>query len=170
MTVLTEGRLSFEFPADCIASKYDDWAFYRNRFQRVAGSKAVDFLCIDANVAWLIEVKDYRHGPRTKPSELHDEMAAKVRDTLAGLAAAQADDASPDSETARKALAKRRWRVVLHLQQSQHKSRLRPKAIDPASLRMKLCRAVRAVDPHPMVVDDDGSRVPWVVVPNRRQA
>lgn len=170
MTVLTESRLSFEFPADCIASKYDAWAFYRNRFQRVAGAKAVDFLCINAEAAWLVEVKDYRHGPRTKPSELHDEVAAKVRDTLAGLAAAQADDASLDSKTARKALAKRRWRVVLHLQQSRHRSRLRPKAIDTASLQMRLRKAVRAVDPHPMVVDDDGPQVPWVVVPNGRQA
>ena len=170
MTVLTEGRLCFEFPADCLASKYDEWAFYRNQFQRVAGSKAVDFLCIDAEAAWLIEVKDYRHEPRTKPSKLHDEVAAKVRDTLAGLAAAHANDVSPDGETVRKALSKRRWRVVLHLQQSRHKSRLRPKVIDPASLRMKLRKAMRAVDPHPMVVDDDGPRVPWVVVPNRRQA
>ena len=130
----------------------------------------MDFLCIDAEATWLIEVKDYRHESRTKPSKLHDEVAAKVRDTLAGLAAVQADDASPDGTTARKALAKRRWRVVLHLQQSTHRSRLRPKAIDPASLRMKLRKAVRAVDPHPMVVDDDGPRVPWVVIPNARQA
>ena len=59
MTVLTEGRLSFEFPADCIASKYDDGAFYRNRFQRVAGAKAVDFLCMvvdddGSRVPWAV--------------------------------------------------------------------------------------------------------------------
>ena len=37
----------------------------------------------------LIEVKDYRFHPRTKPIPLCDEVALKVRDTLAGLAAAR---------------------------------------------------------------------------------
>ena len=44
MTVIKEGRLEFTFPQGCTASKYDDWAFYRNQFGKVAESKAVDFL------------------------------------------------------------------------------------------------------------------------------
>ena len=88
MTTLCEGDVEFEFHEGSEASHYDNWAFYRNQFRRLAGgSKAVNLLCIKDGYSWLVEVKDYRHHPRTKPSELHEEVATKVRDTLAGLAA-----------------------------------------------------------------------------------
>ena len=95
MTCLTEGNLEFRFQSD--AAHYDEWAFYRNQFQRVAGgSKAIDFICLAGRGTWLIEVKDYRVHPRTKPSCLCDEVAIKVRDTLAGIAAARCNANVPD--------------------------------------------------------------------------
>lgn len=30
--VITEDRLTFTFPAEAMASKYDDWAHYRRQF------------------------------------------------------------------------------------------------------------------------------------------
>ena len=85
MTTITEGALTFSFPAGCQASKYDDWSFYSNQFQPVAnGCKAIDILCVEGNVSWLIEVKDYRWHPRTKAIDIAGELATKVRDTLAG--------------------------------------------------------------------------------------
>ena len=164
MTTLIEGNLAFEFPENCAVSRYDGWAFYRNQFNRVGGgSKAVDFVCICGSCAWLIEVKDYRLHPRTKPSELHEEVAIKARDTLAGLAAAQANaNKEAEREIARNALSKR-WRVALHLEQPRVPSRLRPKIIDAATLRMKLRQAVRSIDAHPKIVDivDTAAAVPW---------
>ena len=98
MTEIEEGDLTFSFPDHCEAGKYDDWAFYRNQFQAVAGgSKAVDILCLCLadrladRVAWLVEIKDYRRHRRTKSIDLWDEVATKVRDTLSGLAAASAN-------------------------------------------------------------------------------
>ena len=96
MTNITEGDLTFSFPDYCQASKYDDWPFYRNQFQAVAGaSKAVDILCVECNTsrrerrmastAWLIEIKDYRQHTRKKCIDIADDLARKVRDTLAGL-------------------------------------------------------------------------------------
>lgn len=162
MTTLVEGDLAFEFPSDCKASHYDKWAFYRKQFQQVAGgSKAVDFLCIDRSCTWLIEVKDYSLHPRTKPSELHEEVAIKVRDTLAGLAAAQANaNEESEREIARTSLS-RPWRVVLHLEQPREQSKLRPKSIDPANLSMKLRQAVGPIDSRPKVVDTTHGTVPW---------
>ncbi len=82
--VLEEGSLRFTF--EIPARKYDDWAFYRNRINVLAGgAKAVDFLALGNDELWLVEVKDYRVHPRTKPSALPQEIAEKVRDTLAGL-------------------------------------------------------------------------------------
>ena len=89
MTNIMEGDLTFSFSAGCQTSKYDDWSFYRKQFQAVAGqSRAVDILCVEGDASWLIEIKDYRQHNRTKPSDIADELAIKVRDTLAGLAAA----------------------------------------------------------------------------------
>ena len=65
---------------------------------------------------WAIEVKDYRQHPCVKTLDLIDEVACKVRDSLAALVAARvnANDAE-EQELSRVALE--RIRVVLHLEQ-----------------------------------------------------
>ena len=40
MTILYEGQLQFNFPYPLHPSKYEDWAFYRNRFH--PRSKRID--------------------------------------------------------------------------------------------------------------------------------
>ncbi len=172
MTNITEGDLTFSFPDRCQASKYDDWSFYCKQFQAVAGgSKAVDILCVKGNTSWLIEIKDYRQHNRTKPSDIADELAIKVRHTLAGLAAAAKMTNNADHrKLARKALATDRWRVVLHLEQPatpSRPSRLRPRPIDPATIwqKLKSKKKLKAIDVHPVIcnrnrIPDD---IPWTV-------
>ena len=168
MTTIVEGSLTFRFPDNCLASKYDDWTFYQKPFQSVANSQAVDIVCVEKGVCWLVEIKDYRKHPRTKTIDIDQELAVKVRDTLAGLAAAakNANDGS-QRELAKKALAgNRRWRVVLHLEQPSTPSRLRPKPIDPASLLKKLRgKNLKAVDAHPVICDRNTPArcAPWTV-------
>lgn len=156
MTVsLTEGRLTFEFPADDIATQYDDWSFYRNQFNGCfGGTKAVDFVYVDTTALWLIEVKDYREHARTKIQDLGEEVAHKVRDTMAGLLAARANANDADEkQIARKAIAKRRIRVVLHLEQPPKRSRLFPWVVNPGDLQLKLQQLLKPVDAHPRVVN-----------------
>ncbi|GAB2743960.1 hypothetical protein GCM10027019_24270 [Melaminivora jejuensis] len=153
---IREDRLTFTFAATAQASKYDDWAHYRNQFNNACGSanKAVDMVCVAADTAWLIEVKDYRIHARTKPSDLAKEVALKVRDTLAGLVSARLH--ANDAEEKRMAdawLRKRRLRVALHLETPRSLSRLHPKPIDRAHVLHKLKQLLGAVDPHPCVVD-----------------
>ena len=174
MKEIREGALTFSFPDDCKAGKYDDWAFYRNQFQSVAGgSKAVDILCLADGVAWLVEIKDYRnHSPQINPpiklTDLCDEVATKVRDTLSGLAAASANANDADERTlARRALSMRRWRVALHLEPPNVTSGLwRQQVINPANIKLKLRKGLlKAIDAHPAV----GNRqrpppgIPWTV-------
>ena len=150
MTNITEGDLTFSFKDGCQANKYDDWSFYRKQFQAVAGeSKAVDILCVKGNTSWLIEIKDYRQHIRKKWINIADELARKVRDTLAGLAAAaKVANEADQRELARKALATGRWRVVLHLEQPATPSRLRPRPIDPATVMQKLrTKKLKAICP-----------------------
>ena len=167
MTEIEEGGLRFSFPDHCEAGKYDDWAFYRKQFQSVAdGLKAVDIVCVAEDAAWLIEVKDYRRHERTKPSGLDVELAGKVRDTLAGLAAASANaDCQEERTLARRALAKHRWRVALHLEQPLVSSPLRRSPFNVASVLAARGRKLKAVDPHPLVLDREIHRsdIPWTV-------
>ncbi len=154
MSVLLEGRLRFSFGESCLAEKYDDWSFFCNQFQNTCGgAKAVDIICLSRNTSWLIEIKDYRQHKRTKPQDIGDEVALKVRDTLAGLVAAKmnAND-SNEKNFAKKALQSKFIRVVLHLEQPEKHSRLFPRAIDPAAVKQSLKRQLRAIDAHPSIV------------------
>lgn len=126
--------LNFDFPDNWQISKYDDWSFYRNQFIRIRdGIKSLDLLAIDQDkTTWLIEVKDYRVHPRTKPSDLGIEVAHKVFDTLAAIIPAKIHATDPDEkQLARAVSASRKLRVVLHLEQ--------PEAFKAASTRHQPC-------------------------------
>lgn len=157
MPSLQEGKLRLDFPEDWVAQKYDEWAFYRQHFIRSRdGLKAVDVLAWqpDSKTAWLVEIKDYRQHRREKGGAIHCEVADKVLDTLAALLPA-AVNANLDGEKdlARQVLRAERLKVVLHLEQPGHASKLFPRAFDPADVQQKLSQVLRPVDPHPRVVE-----------------
>jgi hypothetical protein len=131
MPSFTEDRLTFEFAAGWEVSKLDGWSFYRNQFQSVCnGTKAVDLLAMEPDLSsvWFIEVKDYRLHRREKQQGVADEMAAKVRDSLALLAAANVNASDPHEKTmAGRALRARKIRVVLHLEQPAKPAKLFPR-------------------------------------------
>jgi hypothetical protein len=167
---LTEGALAFTFLQGAIADHYDRWSFYRNQFQNgcAQDNKAVDLVCRFRQETWLIEVKDYRHHARTKVIDLADEIAAKVRDTLAGLVAARCNaNEVKERDLARQLLSAERIRVVLHLEQPDIKSsRLHPRGIiEPDKLTQKLRSKLKALDPHPMIAStrNPALGVPWSV-------
>lgn len=167
MNVIDVDGMRFEFPTGWVVTKPDDWAFYRNQFARVRdGIKSVDILTVDTSgVAWFVEVKDYRLHSRTKPSEIDDEVAGKVLGTLAMVLAAGANaNNTSERDIARKTLTTNQLRIVVHLEQPKKPSRLRREVVDPASLLMKLKKRVKAIDPHPRVVDRHDMRgLQWTV-------
>lgn len=156
MPEITEGQLRFDFPADWEASKFDEWSFYVNQFQSVCGGvKAVDVIAVKPNVClWLIEAKDYRQHHRTKTIDLAEEIAVKARDSLAAILAAQtyANDAD-EKRIARRAVRCPRIRIVLHLEQPLKHSKLFPRSIDPAKVKQRLKQLLKAIDPHPLVLE-----------------
>lgn len=157
MILIREKDLLFQFPDSWDACKYDDWSYYRKRFQRTCDSKAVDILALSplqGGTLWLIEVKDYRRHRRQKPISIWDEMAFKVRDTLAGVfAAGRNADHDGEKGFARKCATSKRLRIVLHLEQPNKTSRLFPRTFNPANIEVKLKTLLKAVDAHPKVVD-----------------
>jgi len=167
MTVISEGRLSFTFNAGCHASKYDGWSFYRNQFQKVCGGeKAVDIVCYDDNNIWLIEIKDYRTPNSKKVVHLHKALAQKVRDTLAGLVAAQYNANDPvEKKFAQDSLRSSEIHLVFHIEQPTKFSKLFPRAIDPADLKQKLKGQLKAINAHPKIVNQHTTpaHMPWTV-------
>jgi hypothetical protein len=155
---MQEGKLAFIFPEDWQVGKYDEWRFYRNRFEKCCGGcKAVDFVAVSTTprkILWLVEVKDYNQHKRTKAIDLAEEIALKARDSLAGIAAAkfQADD-TEEKRLAGKAMQSKKVRVALHLEQPEKHSKLFPRAIDPSKILQKLKPLIKSIDPHPLVVE-----------------
>lgn len=166
-SVWVEGALTFTFPPQSLASKYDDWSHYRNQFQSTCGSsKAVDFVFCDQQTLWLIEVKDFRGGKRTKAIELVDEISIKVRDTVAGLVSAKFYANDPEEKkVAQTALRAARVRVVCHIEQPVNPSRLFPVTVNPCNLQLKLRTSIKSIDPHLRVVDRQSltATIPWSV-------
>jgi hypothetical protein len=165
MPTLVEGKLSCTFPPEWDATKYDDWAFYRNQFVNCCGgNKAVDFLAYDlpSRTLWLIELKDYRQSQRTKGISLWDEVSIKARDTLSGLFAAKVEAGHHDQPFARQSLKAKKLRVVLHLEQPATNSKLFPRAFAPADVQQKLKQFIKPIDAHPRVVQlSNMTAVPW---------
>lgn len=166
--VISEDLLTFTFVPGSMASKYDDWSHYRNQFNKAfGGTKAVDVVYAAPDVAWLIEIKDYRVHSRTKTIDLADEVALKVRDTLAGLVSAKLGANDADEKTVAKTILKKpRMRVVLHLEIPSKTSRLRKQSIEPDKVLLKLRPLVKSIDPHPRVVDQTTltDEMNWTVV------
>ena len=83
---------------------------------------------------------------------------------VSNSASANAGD-SGERRLAERALAKRRWRVALHLeQQSVATSPLRPQAINPADVLSKLRKKLKAIDTQPVVLSlQTPGAVPWTV-------
>jgi len=152
---LDEGNLSFTFKHVAFAEKYDDWRYYRNQYNHACGgSKAVDFLVVKTGEVWLIEVKDFRQHRRTKAIDLADEVALKVRDTMAGLVSAKflARDQS-EASASNAAFCAAKLRVALHLEQPKTPSRLFPASVNPANVKLKLRQVLRFADHHPQLFD-----------------
>jgi hypothetical protein len=145
--------IDIQFPENWIVERYDNWAYVRNQFNGAAGGcKAVDVIAKDhQDVLWFIEVKDYRYNRRTKVIDLADEIAIKVRDSMAGLVAAAGRAEAPEKKQAVSLLGFKRIRVALHLEQPNHHSKLFPRPADPVSLQQKLRSRIKPIDPHPVI-------------------
>lgn len=151
MPQLNIDGLTFTFPQGWQASKYDEWSFYRNQFiKQRDGIKAVDALALGpANIAFLIEVKDYRHPGANIPSQLPEAIANKVLCTLAALLPAKLIASAPaEQQLAAAILGCASLRVVAHIEQPQQHF----PAVDLADIKQKLRKLLRAVDADPKVV------------------
>lgn len=155
--------LTFSFPAGWDATKYDEWSFYRNQFSRQKNNiKAVDVLAISLSQdAYLVEVKDYRRPDTVPPSELAETIANKVLDTLAAMLPAKLHANDPNERRIAGAiLACASLHVVAHIEQPARHQQV----IDPADIKQKLKKLLKAVDAHPRITSiSNMNGVGWTV-------
>lgn len=163
MTVLDVDGLIFTFPAGWKASKFDEWSFYRHQFAKQgSGIKAVDLVAVGpGRVAYLIEVKDYRHPDAEKPSGLAAAIAGKVMDTLAAMLPAKLLASVADEQAMAAAILQcTSLRIVAHIEQPPRHMPL----VDVADIKQKLKQVLRAIDLHPKVVSmQDMKAMAWTV-------
>lgn len=90
MKAFPEQNILFIFDDDWVCEKWDDHATYRKGIGKLRGTQAVDFLGVCDSAIYLIEVKDFRGHRIDGKDKAHwsDEVACKVRDTLAGIVGA----------------------------------------------------------------------------------
>ena len=167
MPQLDVDGLLFTFPDLWTVGKYDDWTFYRTRWEAAwKGATAVDVIAVGPDrTVWLIEVKDYNHPSVEPPSGLADVVARKVFDTLAALLPARVDAEDEDERRlATLSTEAKKLRVVLHMEQRPARSRLWPHAIKPADIRQKLKQRLKPVDRYALISEiAQPHGVPWVV-------
>lgn len=123
---LREEDLDFAFDADWkLCSHWDQEAVYSDLNEQVPGSKGVDFVGLREGALYLIEVKDYRtfesqSATREKLADagrpLADIVAAKVRDTVAGLVGAARMGKVPAWRSCMESLVGRDLWVVLWIE------------------------------------------------------
>jgi hypothetical protein len=170
MVVVEVEALTFYFEIGWKTEKYDTWQFYQKNFQKIrSGVKAIDVFALSPEKhLFLIEVKDYRAHPRTKPSEITNEVSCKVFDSLAGLLPAKLNAFnSSEKNFAARALAASKIKIILHLEQPLKHSKLFPRAIDPASVQTQLRQTLKAIDPHARVTETNSRSIRWTVTQNR---
>lgn len=86
-----ERDLEVTFDESWECEKWDDCQSYRAGIGKLQGTDAVDFVGIRGGTLYFIEVKglrDYRIEARNRHQTLPDEIALKVRDTIAGVVGA----------------------------------------------------------------------------------
>lgn len=162
METITEDKLQFTFSDNWTPAKLDGWTFYqggtgkRNGFKDCClGNKSVDIAALErsSNTLWLIEIKDYRLHRRSKPQPIWDEIAIKVRDSLASLLAASKNAHGEEKSKASDFVCAKNIRVVLHLEQPTSHSKLFPRIFKLADVTARLKQIIKPIDPHPLVVD-----------------
>jgi hypothetical protein len=87
-----EGNLEITFDETWRCEKWDECAAFAQGIKKLQGTRAIDFLGIRNDKIYLIEIKDFReHRIENKdrqPIKLPEEIAFKVRDTIAGVVGA----------------------------------------------------------------------------------
>lgn len=158
-----ESNIDWEFDGEYLV--YDQWTWYRKHFNGCAESAAIDFVILEEDVAWLLEVKDFTTTPPDpQKGPLYEIVARKVRDTLAGLLAGSVNASDAKQVFAQNVLRADKLRVVFHCELPANRKRLFPPQLTLSDLKQKLRKAVRAIDPHALVVDCNTTssvQVPW---------
>ena len=135
-TTVEEDELELEFDDEWdVIIKWDETTAYRNGIHKLQESKAVDVLAYSRSrkIMLMIEIKDFRryrieNKPRISNGDLFDEVALKVRDTVAGVRGAARTREDQDVAEIAKKIASRTPLTVLLLLEEDRDAEAVPKS------------------------------------------
>lgn len=169
VTKVREKSIELEFVSGTTVLKYDGDETYIQSLQNIAGgTKGVDVVafCGPGDELWLIEIKDYRKGSLPADlSELARNVAAKARDTLAGLVVLRRSRSKTKTfalDALNAATRPRKTRVVFHMETPRLPGRTlvsREKLL--GDMTMKLRQQTKGVDPEAEVRDSAIPHTVW---------
>ena len=91
-----ERGIKFLFPDDWNVLKYENTELYKEKLMKIQNTKTVDFDCKKEDRVMLLEVKRFKEKPfcekKTDLANFIQEVSWQFRDTLFGLAVAQASE------------------------------------------------------------------------------
>lgn len=158
-TVFQEGSLQFSFDDQWNVIKYDKESDYREKIQKIAKTEAVDFLGIRESELYFLEVKGFRDyrietQRRLTSGELVLEVAQKVRDTIAGVIAANRTSSEPQkwhSFTQHLSNPSRPIRVVLWLEYDLPAYQKARSKVEASVHSQQLKKAVKWLTPYAFI-------------------
>lgn len=163
MVQFTESRLVFTFDDSWRVLVWDRHPAYTSGLGRQQGTSAVDFFALFGSCPYFIEVKnlcDFRIENRGR--SLDEEVADKVRDTLAGAVWALGRDGG-DGDLARIVRrcfgASEKLRVVLWLEED-----LQPRPANRSVLGERIKSRLSWLNPHVLVLSRKDPPLPGLTV------
>lgn len=166
--MVVDESLDFTFSQGQIALQLDETTYYLKKFQKIPpGTKCVDIAAYEVSTQslWLVEVKDYSRHRRQKDITLSDEVAIKVRDSLALIFAGSTMAGVPEERLFfQELLTSKKIRIACHCELPSVPSRLFGSPIDLTDLQDKLRQCLRSIDYRVLAVNTRfPGTVPWQV-------
>lgn len=168
MYCFKESRLEFRFEAPWEpVFHWDRMDAYRKGLARFPSTSAVDFIALHGSEPYFIEVKNfcgYRidNKARLTSGELVAEIAANVRDTLAGLVwvmGREGDSAGLASLLRQVFAGRSKCKVVLWLEED-----LQPRPADRSALAEAIKARLAWLKPHVLVLGRRDAPLPGLAV------
>ena len=164
---LTEKNLVFDFNSS-LSIQYDETEYYRKGFQTISDDiSAVDFITIEQNNGYLVEIKDYRHPDTELISykELIPILIKKILSTLSSIIPMKVMASKIDEKTIAESFSQiNQLTIVLHIELPSKLSKQEMAFFRRDKLELELKRKLLPIYNYLYVVSSTSKvALPWSV-------
>ena len=169
-----ESNLIFNFNSS-LSIQYDETKYYKEKFQSISETdiSAVDFISIENNIGYLIEVKDYRN-PNTKfisYKDLMPDLIKKILSTLSSIVPMRLmSEELNEKDIAYNFSKVKALTIVFHIELPSKLSRQQMAYFRRDKLELALKRKLSPISNNIYVVSTDSNlSLPWQVTKSEEE-